>query len=744
MKKQIFTLLTLLLCVCSGAWADETTIGRTVAFSAESTAFTYSNGTATDITVTASDASGCKHASKAQGVYFKNTSSTSMNKEIVYRNIDSNEAALTSYNASYYAGFQAVIPSGKKFTVSSINVEMATSADFSWRVEIVDGSSTVLFSSYTNNSNVDYTISNYNRTTSTNADVDISPTSTLTLTGTIKVRLHYWTSTTSSKYMCPLTLTLTGEEGTVAIDTSSPSITSDLDDENAYTAFLGVEKTLSIGAEHVTGYQWYTCTNAAGEGASPIGGATSYYYSFTPSVTGTYYYKCIATNTNATGTQTATSKVATVNVEAQTPVFSLTKSSIAVGSTSQIIVGSKAGLDGLAMTDLTYDDTVISISASGAITALAKGTSTITFTTAASGNYAAGSASLSITVTGKVVASSTPSSWTGATSRTWSVSSINLAKNNEDGDNGLYFKAGSSSAINYSSGTYFSLNGGNIMYLEVPSATSTGIVTVKSTQTNNERYLQVVNSEGTQNLTMSTSGSSVRFDANSIEEIDGKYYIKLSHGKDECKIAVSNFATVTLDATVNIGSTGWATFSSAYPLDFANATPSGLTAYMVTGTSGRDAGATITPEAVDNVPGNTGLLLNGAENTTYTIPVLVSSSTSTTSNLMKPVVTATTVKYDDNSGYNYVLADNEGTPEFQQIVEGTYGSVNIAAGKAYLSLTTSPAPTLSLFFNDMTGIDEVRSQKEEVKGAYYNLAGQRVAQPTKGLYIVNGKKVVVR
>ena len=26
----------------------------------------------------------------------------------------------------------------------------------------------------------------------------------------------------------------------------------------------------------------------------------------------------------------------------------------------------------------------------------------------------------------------------------------------------------------------------------------------------------------------------------------------------------------------------------------------------------------------------------------------------------------------------------------------------------------------------------------------YNLAGQRVAQPTKGLYIVNGKKVIIK
>ena len=34
--------------------------------------------------------------------------------------------------------------------------------------------------------------------------------------------------------------------------------------------------------------------------------------------------------------------------------------------------------------------------------------------------------------------------------------------------------------------------------------------------------------------------------------------------------------------------------------------------------------------------------------------------------------------------------------------------------------------------------------KGQTDGIYYNLAGQRVAQPTKGLYIVNGKKVVIK
>ena len=45
---------------------------------------------------------------------------------------------------------------------------------------------------------------------------------------------------------------------------------------------------------------------------------------------------------------------------------------------------------------------------------------------------------------------------------------------------------------------------------------------------------------------------------------------------------------------------------------------------------------------------------------------------------------------------------------------------------------------------DATGIDATLVNSEKVNSQYFNLAGQRVAQPTQGLYIVNGKKVLVK
>ncbi len=43
---------------------------------------------------------------------------------------------------------------------------------------------------------------------------------------------------------------------------------------------------------------------------------------------------------------------------------------------------------------------------------------------------------------------------------------------------------------------------------------------------------------------------------------------------------------------------------------------------------------------------------------------------------------------------------------------------------------------------DGTAISAVKAQKAAAADEYFNLAGQRIAQPTKGLYIVNGKKII--
>ena len=47
-------------------------------------------------------------------------------------------------------------------------------------------------------------------------------------------------------------------------------------------------------------------------------------------------------------------------------------------------------------------------------------------------------------------------------------------------------------------------------------------------------------------------------------------------------------------------------------------------------------------------------------------------------------------------------------------------------------------------YKTTTAIGQVATQKAAARNEFYNLAGQRVEQPKKGLYIQNGKKVIIK
>ena len=69
----------------------------------------------------------------------------------------------------------------------------------------------------------------------------------------------------------------------------------------------------------------------------------------------------------------------------------------------------------------------------------------------------------------------------------------------------------------------------------------------------------------------------------------------------------------------------------------------------------------------------------------------------------------------------------------------------LGVGKAYLTYSGSLSNFFDIDDDGTTGID-VRSKMEEVRGdgLYYDLNGRHVMNPTKGIYIVNGKKIVIK
>ena len=91
---------------------------------------------------------------------------------------------------------------------------------------------------------------------------------------------------------------------------------------------------------------------------------------------------------------------------------------------------------------------------------------------------------------------------------------------------------------------------------------------------------------------------------------------------------------------------------------------------------------------------------------------------------------------------NYVLQNSATYGVNFYWVNGTAATVK--PFRAYLTASAVAARTLYLDLDNLTRIDAAIVANEAENGEVYNLAGQRVAQPQKGLYIVNGKKVIVK
>lgn len=199
-----------------------------------------------------------------------------------------------------------------------------------------------------------------------------------------------------------------------------------------------------------------------------------------------------------------------------------------------------------------------------------------------------------------------------------------------------------------------------------------------------------------------------------------------------CSVASVTVYSSAVSAPIT-SATGYATFSSKYALDFTGITT--LTAYKAT--ESYDTYVKLEP-ITGTVAANTGLVIKGA---TTDIPV-VASGDAATGNLLQPCDGSWTTLNASATGTNYVLSVQGGNAVFAPIGKTP---ATLRAGVAYLYVpNSSDSRVLNIVFGDeATGISNVKSATT-ADGQAFNLAGQRVAQPTKGLYIVNGKKVIIK
>ncbi len=194
---------------------------------------------------------------------------------------------------------------------------------------------------------------------------------------------------------------------------------------------------------------------------------------------------------------------------------------------------------------------------------------------------------------------------------------------------------------------------------------------------------------------------------------------------------------LTKGLVVNVDANGYATFSSAWNLDLANL-PDGLEAY-----TGSLSGNTLSfVQKTTAVAAETGLLLKGTAWNPYKIPVTLGDAETVSGNALQANVVETSRNSDgSNSIYVMKKATTAGDLKFLKLTS----AVNVPANRAYVLVTGTGAHELNVSFGDgeTTGINAVKSDGFMMNG-YYDLQGRKVAQPTKGLYIVNGKKVVIK
>ena len=203
---------------------------------------------------------------------------------------------------------------------------------------------------------------------------------------------------------------------------------------------------------------------------------------------------------------------------------------------------------------------------------------------------------------------------------------------------------------------------------------------------------------------------------------------------------------------VNIGSTGYTT----YYLENENfKIPTGCTVYIITGVT-PSGNKSLPDQAIVKaftagkiIPKQTGFVLQGTPNSTVVYQANVTGTEeSVAGNLL--IGTATELQFSATGKRFYVLADGDQGMGFYK--QGTRGgmSIKLKAHRAGLRLDESVARAKSIVFDfdtarqeaETTGIQNVPTNGEQQDDVVYDLQGRRVTNPTHGIYIINGKKVI--
>ena len=215
-------------------------------------------------------------------------------------------------------------------------------------------------------------------------------------------------------------------------------------------------------------------------------------------------------------------------------------------------------------------------------------------------------------------------------------------------------------------------------------------------------------------------------------------------------LAIADFVIIlTKDYPVSLNVVGEKSYATLY-LPFDVQTDAGTKAYY----AAEAANGVITLKELEdgNTPARTAVvLINDAAETkaTFTVTSGLASVVDENANLLKGTLEAMQLDLSQGSSY-YAMGRKDDKIGFYKFDNNGTTTITLGAYKAYLdtSAASNSSKGFTFSFGDVNGIEEVSGSASGTQGrrqdAVYNLSGQRVSQLSKGLYIVNGKKVVVK
>ena len=288
-------------------------------------------------------------------------------------------------------------------------------------------------------------------------------------------------------------------------------------------------------------------------------------------------------------------------------------------------------------------------------------------------------------------------------------------------------------------------------------------------KSNKQTFISTINLDGAignltltfnsnQNISItSTKGVTIKMISGSTSNKYWQYAVTVPDGADKLVLtfAMTTENNARIDniklvpsVSVSISDAGLATFSSVKALDFTNCKE--VSAYKA-----KVEGSQVTLTKVDVVPAETGVLLRSMEGGAVTADIPVAATAEAIEdNAFVAVLTEipsldTETTVDGVKYVNYILNRVNDVTDFYKAAGNKVG-----AGKAYLRVTKAAASKgLTIGYAEETdGIHAIGNENVASDGIY-DLSGRRLSVSSatsvnsvlpKGVYIVNGKKVVVK